>query len=179
MHIFHKFNGFIITLILRSLGNKVGVSLRSETLNVFYRYGKNRKVSIGNNVFIGRGCRFRVCKNSELKIGDNVWFTGDTYLSCDQKVYIGNDTKIAEFCSIRDSNHGVVATDLIRNQAVSVEPIEISNDVWIGAGVRILKGSKIPQGAVIGANSVVLKTSNLENYGIYAGSPVKQINYRE
>jgi maltose O-acetyltransferase len=36
-------------------------------------------------------------------------------------------------------------------------PIEIGDDVWIGAGATVLGGVKIGDGAVVGAGSLVCK----------------------
>lgn len=54
--------------------------------------------------------------------------------------------------------------------------ITIGNDVWIGYGAMILPGANIPDGAVIGANSII--TKELEPYGIYVGNPAKLIKFR-
>lgn len=52
----------------------------------------------------------------------------------------------------------------------------IGNDVWIGVDAIILRGVKIGDGAVIGANSVV--TKDIPDYAIAVGSPAKVIKYR-
>lgn len=179
MHSLHRFYGFILSLMLRGWGNRVGKSLRCESLNIFYRIGRKRKIFIGNNVFIGRGCRFKVHKGCVLKIGDNVHFTGNAYLSSDCSVTIGNNTKIAEFCTIRDSNHCIKRDELIVKQSVNVEAIEIGEDVWLGAGVRVLMGAKIPTGAVIAANAVVLGKTIINEYEVFGGVPAKKIGDRE
>lgn len=54
--------------------------------------------------------------------------------------------------------------------------IKIGNDVWIGEGVTCLPGVEIADGSVIGAGSVVTKST--EPYGIYAGNPAKFIRLR-
>ncbi len=55
-------------------------------------------------------------------------------------------------------------------------PVEIGNDVWIGANVVILPGVKIGDGAVIAAGAVV--TRDVEPYAIVGGVPAKIIKYR-
>lgn len=55
-------------------------------------------------------------------------------------------------------------------------PIEIGNDVWIGARSVILSGVKIGNGAIIAANSVV--TKDIPEYAIAAGVPAKVIGQR-
>lgn len=54
--------------------------------------------------------------------------------------------------------------------------VGIGNDVWIGANVTVRPGVKIGDGAIIGANSVVI--SDVPSYTIYAGCPAKFIKYR-
>lgn len=52
----------------------------------------------------------------------------------------------------------------------------ISDGVWIGMRAFIMPGIKIGEGAVIAANSVVVK--DVEPYSIVGGNPAKRINYR-
>jgi len=54
--------------------------------------------------------------------------------------------------------------------------ISIGNDVWIGFGASIVSGVTIGDGAVVGANSLVL--SDIEPYAVYAGIPAKKIGSR-
>lgn len=55
-------------------------------------------------------------------------------------------------------------------------PIEIGNDVWIGHGAVILSGVSIGNGAVIAANSLVVK--NVAPYTVVGGVPAKKIKRR-
>lgn len=54
--------------------------------------------------------------------------------------------------------------------------VELGHDVWVGERVTCLPGVKIANGSVIGAGSVVTKST--EPYGIYVGNPAKLIRYR-
>lgn len=55
-------------------------------------------------------------------------------------------------------------------------PVEIGNDVWIGANVTIVNGVRIGDGAIIGANSVVIH--DVPAYAVYGGVPAKLMRYR-
>ncbi len=55
-------------------------------------------------------------------------------------------------------------------------PVEIGNDVWIGANVCIMPGVKIGDGAVLAAGAIV--TKDVEPYAIVGGVPAKLIRYR-
>ena len=56
----------------------------------------------------------------------------------------------------------------------SPQPITIGNKVWIACRNVILKGSKIADGSIIGANSTVTKDIS-DQSGIFAGNPIKLI----
>lgn len=56
------------------------------------------------------------------------------------------------------------------------KPVEIGNDVWIGANALIMDGIKVGDGAVVGANAVV--TKDVPAYAIVGGVPAKLIRYR-
>lgn len=58
----------------------------------------------------------------------------------------------------------------------SAEDIKIGHDVWIGERVTCLPGVEIATGSVIGAGSIVTKST--QPYGIYAGNPAKFIRPR-
>jgi len=52
----------------------------------------------------------------------------------------------------------------------------IGNDVWVGTNSTILRGVKIGNGAVVGANSIV--TKDVPPYAIVAGCPATIIKFR-
>ncbi|WP_446785264.1 acyltransferase [Macellibacteroides fermentans] len=90
---------------------------------------------------------------------------------------IGNGVRIAAHCVIVPSNHIFDDPDeYIYKQGLSKKGIIIEDDVWLGAGVKVLDGVVIKKGCVFGANSVVTKST--EKNGIYVGIPAKLIKYR-
>ena len=52
----------------------------------------------------------------------------------------------------------------------------IENDVWIGANVTIMPNVRIGNGAIIAANSHVIK--DVQDYEMVGGNPAKHIKYR-
>jgi len=67
---------------------------------------------------------------------------------------------------------GYIAT----NQNLSNGPVRIGSDVWIGTNVTIMSGINIGHGAVIAANSHVVK--DVPPYAIYGGNPATLVRYR-
>jgi acetyltransferase-like isoleucine patch superfamily enzyme len=51
--------------------------------------------------------------------------------------------------------------------------VEIGNNVWIGAGTKILPGVHIGDGAVVGAGAVV--TKDVEANTVVVGVPAKYV----
>jgi len=84
---------------------------------------------------------------------------------------------IAAQSYIIDTDHGIKAGEPIINQQNTVAPVIIGEDVWIAAGCKILKGSKINDSAVIGAGSVV--KGEIPSNAIAVGVPAKIKKYRE
>lgn len=128
--------------------------------------------NVGGNIYIGRYVNIKNVKN--LSIGDNVSIHDYTYIDAMGGITIGNDVSIAHSCSLVSFEHGYNNLDLpIKYNQLSKQRISIYNDVWIGAGVRILAGSKIERRVIVAANSVTKGVLN--SNCIYAGSPAKKV----
>ncbi len=54
--------------------------------------------------------------------------------------------------------------------------VVIGDDVWIGAGARLMQGISVGTGAIIGAGALVV--SNVPAYAIVGGVPARIIRYR-
>lgn len=64
----------------------------------------------------------------------------------------------------------------IKGHPATKGDVIIGNDVWIGSGTTIMSGLHIGHGAVIAANSCVVK--NVTDYEIVGGNPSKHIKMR-
>jgi len=109
--------------------------------------------------------------NMDLKNG-NVVLGSHSYGYPKILKYKGNESYkviIGNYCSI--ANNVTILTGGNHDGNVV-----IGSDVWIGEGVTILSGVKIGDGAIIAANSVIVK--NVEPYSIVGGNPAKLIKYR-
>jgi maltose O-acetyltransferase len=64
----------------------------------------------------------------------------------------------------------------IMEQEIRKERIVIEDDVWIGAGAKVLGGVTVHRGAVVGAGAVV--TSDVPENCVVAGVPARPIKMR-
>ncbi|AVA20246.1 MULTISPECIES: acyltransferase [unclassified Rhizobium] len=137
---------------------------------------KDGSVSIGPKAFLRRGIVIDAQRGS-IDIGRNVSLNDYTILLGRGGITIGNDVRIAAHAMVVSFDHNFDdPTQPIRMQGVTKKPVVIEDDVWIGAGAKILGGSYISKGCVIGANSVV--KGRTIPYGVYVGAPAKLIRRR-
>lgn len=113
-----------------------------------------------------------------VKIGTNVFFNRNVFITARASVSIGNYTLIGPNVVINSGNHNYKnMSENITKQGHSTAPIIIEDDVWIGANCTILKGVHIGKGAVIGAGCIV--TKDVAPYSVVVGNPLRVICYRE
>lgn len=153
---------------------------------------RNGKFRLFGNFKCGDNCRFEgdifINAVAPVEIGRYTIINGpntDIYSSINS-VKIGSFCSIARSVSIQEFNHDFNdftsyfieknLMNLPNNSICSKGPIEIGNDVWIGAQCVILSGSTIGDGAVIAANSTII--GDIPPYSIVAGSPAKVLKYR-
>lgn len=133
-------------------------------------------IHIGEKVHFRQGVVLDAQKGS-ISIGDHVSFNEYTILLGRGGISVGNDVRIAAHAMIVSFDHNFDdVSQLIRLQGVTPKPVVIEDDVWIGAGAKILGGSHVAKGCVIGANAVV--KGKTEPYGIYVGAPARLLKRR-
>lgn len=136
----------------------------------------NKNVKLGKNVTLYPDVCFY--GDGLIEIGDNVEMGNGTvvYSSKDGGIKIGSNIMIAAQCYITDTDHGIASGELMKNQKNNVAPTEICDGAWLASGVKVLRGSKIKDGAVIGAQSLV--KGEIPENAIAVGIPAKVLKYR-
>jgi len=169
-------------------------------LTIFYRHPllQGRCASIGSNVSID-GLPF-VAGPVEVHLGDDVWLGGNMAIqsgrffdtpvlrvgartklnwnlniTVNQEVVIEDDVLISYDCRMSDSDGHPRQMDLrIANAPLDprdIRPVRICRGAWIGNGSHIMKGVTVGEGAVIGANSVVI--TDIPPYALALGNPAE------
>ena len=153
---------------------------RNVTLAV---YGE---LIVGDTVMISDGCAIEVGPTAQLVLGDRAFIGRHSVIVAQERIEIGKDTLIAEHCSIRDQNHHldpdrrrqeIDAQAEGRPLGIGIEkaPVFIGSNAWVGAGVRVLKGSRVGDGTVVGANAVV--RGELPAGVVAAGIPARVLRH--
>lgn len=138
--------------------------------------------SEGGTISIGKRCEIHhgaqiLSMGGSVRLGNEVSVNPYCVLYGQGGLTIGDGVRIAAHTVIIPANHRFDAPDKpIRKQPLSKKGIVIEDDVWIGAGVRILDGVVIHRGAVIGAGAVV--TKDVPAFSVNAGVPCRVLSYR-
>ena len=136
----------------------------------------NSFIKIGNNTVIKQ---FAIISThgGHIEIGENCSINPFCVLYGLGGLTIGNYVRIATHTVIVPANHIFDDPNIpITMQGLSKKGVTIEDDVWIGAGVRILDGVTVGKGSVIGAGTVL--TKSVSPFSVVVGVPGKVIKKR-
>lgn len=132
----------------------------------------------GGQIRIGENCElsYGVCLltyGGQITIGDNCSINPYSVIYGHGKgISIGNNVLIAGHTLIIPTNHGIKELAIqINRQPMTSKGIVIEDNVWVGAGCKILDGVCIKKGAVVAAGSVVI--NDVPENAIVAGVPAE------
>ena len=154
MSILSTFRRFIWTSYNKLILYKGGNYRRGMNLTVNY------KSRLTSRTIVGQNCNFNgidVSGGGELVIGNNF--------------HSGKDIMIIT------SNHNYEGTMIPYDRTHKMNKIVIEDNVWIGNRVIIVGNTRICEGAIIAAGSVV--TKDVPKCAIVGGNPAKVIKYRD
>ena len=171
-------------------------------MTTFYSENELKRIGLkryGTNVLISRNAI--IYKPSEVEIGNNVRI--DDFVTVSGKVVLGNYIHIAQYVSLYGGIKGIIMEDFsaissrtavyatsndysgrfMTNPTVPEKytggtdaAVYLGKHAIIGCMSVILPGVTVPIGCAVGAMSLCNKS--LDEWGIYAGIPVKRIKER-
>ena len=176
----------VISLYLRVHGVRVGNSC------IFYgipeiRCVKGSVVEIGAHVVICSISKYTalgvnhpviiraLLPGAQICVGDNVGLSGSTIVAA-RRINIGKNSMLGANTTVCDTDFHPISPSGRRGaklEDAASSPIDIGENVFIGAGAMILKGVVIGRNSVIGAATVV--TAVVPPDTIAAGNPAEVI----
>ena len=115
----------------------------------------NGKIYIGKKVGMRRSCEITVSKNGVVEIGNNCFLNSNCIIASHEHISIGTGTRLGPNVLVYDHDYDYRNTDEKKRSEHKCTPVKIGNNVWIGAGSIILRGTIIGNNSVIGAGSVI------------------------
>lgn len=187
-----------ITRHSKQLPHRIGSGCSIDPRADFVGYTEN--IQIGNNVRIGQNALIS-CDDSVsfIYIGDGTILQPySMVITCTEgKVVIGRSCSVNPFCvlyglgGLSIGNHVRIATHTvivpanhifedrdtpITKQGLTQKGVVVEDDVWIGAGVKILDGCTVGKGSILGAGTVL--TKSIEPYSVVVGVPGRVVRKR-
>ena len=151
--------------------NLVGKISKGFELRLFNK----SRVTCGRNIVIRNGVKIRCNNTGNVYIGDGVGLNNNCLINSMDSIAIGKNTIIGQDVKMYDRDHNYKEEGNRRYTGFKTSPITIGENVWIGSGCIILRGSDIGNNCVIAAGTVV-KGKIPENKIVYNE---KKIEFRE
>lgn len=136
------------------------------------------EIHVGNNVYIGGNVTIFSSGHygvPKLILKDNSSLSWNVIVTVNKEVVIEENVRIPHDVRISDSDGHPREADLRRadlpQPEKDIKPIRICRDAWIGNGSHIMKGVTIGEGAIIGANSVVI--TDIPPFSLALGNPAE------
>jgi len=134
-------------------------------------------IHIGKNVTMVAGDGFRTTLTTtkmhgvagSITIGDNVLVMNGVRVSSANKIVIGDDCMLANFCYLMDADwHDIYDRTYSPGRNA---PIILERGVWVGDSAIVCKGVHIGENSIVGAGSVV--RHDVPANVIVTGNPAK------
>ena len=147
--------------------NSVGIYDKKYSRAVLQIDGE---VTLHGKATFGQGARICVMAGALLSLGNGFNNTAEGAVICRKNIRIGQNCIVSWETVIMDSDWHTVR-DLDSNRFVDdTQDIVIENDCWLGMRSMVLKGSRIPQGSIVAAQSTVTHAFDTPNI-LLAGTP--------
>lgn len=116
-------------------------------------------------------------KRGKITIENGAYINRYTMIDAHESIIISKECMIGPHCYITDGDHGMKMDIPVGKQSMTTAPVILEEGVWLGAGVKVLKGVTIGRHAVVGAGAVV--TRSIPEGAIAVGVPAKVIGCRK
>jgi maltose O-acetyltransferase len=155
--------------------------------------GSTNTIELGDHVELGElvhlvvrggavrlGARTVVRSFAVLKADGELVTAGDNMLSygvvvhCAQRVALGARTIVAERSSLVDSDHRAEGDDFY-NAPPDIAPVELGDNVLVGANVVVTAGTRIGSDSIVAAGTVTTGREAFPAGSLLAGAPARVV----
>jgi acetyltransferase-like isoleucine patch superfamily enzyme len=126
---------------------------------------------MGRSGFVAAGAYI----TGSVALGDHC--TVNPYATIRGKVRGGHGVRIGSYACIVGFNHGFDRIDIpIHKQPHTCKGIVLGDDIWVGAHVTIVDGTRIGSHSILAGGAVV--TRDVPDYAVVGGNPSRIIRMR-
>ena len=138
--------------------------------------GSNRGIEIGPGAFLGRGTILS-CKDGDITLGDHANLGFHCEIFSGSSVTVGSHALFAAQVYLVGGGHAFEASGAaVIDQPRTSHGILLGDNVWLGAGAKVLDGVRVGKDVVVGAGAVV--NADLPDGAIAAGVPARVLRSR-
>ena len=152
--------------------------LHSSYAFIHYRSARPWVVRIGNDTGVYVGTMFDLGPHGEVEIGDYCVIAGPLF-STDRRIVIGDYTLLSYDIVLADSAWALPPDSAPQGsggrRSSAADDIVIGQNCWIGAKAILLGGTRLGEGVIVGAASVV--ANEVPDYAVVAGNPARVVGW--
>lgn len=162
--------GTIETGMIQIGFGEVGIFDKKKSRSIWQVSGK---IIFKGTARLGHGSKISISENAVLEFGNNFNITAESAIACHNNITFGQDCLVSWECLIMDTDFHKIYND--KKELINPSnPIFIGDKVWIGCRNTILKGTKIANNSIIGANSRIASDIS-DKSGVFVGNPPKLV----
>ena len=176
--LYDRWKGRYINKDIIGQNNVITIGERTQCYGTKIRIrGNNNKLIIGSDCMIGERCSFWLSGNNiEIRVGDFCSFTHTCHINASEdnrRIIIGNECMFSNNIIVRTSDdHSIY--DMKTNMRINpARDVVIGKHVWIAPNTKIMKGSVIEDGCIIGSDTTINK--EIPTNSMAVGRPAKVV----
>ena len=130
------------------------------------------RVELSGSAYFGNGSRLCVEKGGVLETGNGFINTAKGTVVCTKRIAFGDNVLMSWDTIVMDSDWHSVRDTVTGEVSRRDADISVGNGVWIGMRSVLLKGTVVPDGCIVAANSTCCKVYEESNC-LLAGMPAR------
>lgn len=147
----------------------------------YVSFGEGAQLKCNGKAFMAQGIVLKLSNSAHVELGDRFSANYSCIISIEGKLVCNNNTRLGWEVTVIDSDGHVVKNLAHENIVNNCRPVQLGEDVWLGAKSTIMKGVSLANNTIVPYGSIITKSNDRENC-IFGGSPnriLKENVYRD